>query len=54
MALTSVPTVQPMARRARIPSAKSTATTEGITRYEKTSSTPAIETELVTTKPNDT
>src|ERR1051325_1951749 len=52
-ALTSAPIVQPIARRLPIDCAKSIAATDGTMRYENTSSTPAIATDDVTTKPND-
>ena len=50
---TSAPIVQPIARRVPSRSAKSMAVTDGTIRKQKTSSTPAIATEEVTTKPND-
>ena len=46
--------VQPMARRGPSRSANSMAATEGTMRKQKTSSTPAMATEEVTTKPNET
>ena len=52
--LTTAPTVQPMASRDATPLASKAATAAGTTRNEKTSSTPARRTELVTTTANDT
>src|ERR1043165_7633708 len=53
IALTTAPIDQPMARRLPIDFANSIAATDGTIRYENTSSTPAIATDDVTTKPND-
>ena len=53
IALTIAPIDQPMARRFPIDRANSIAATDGTIRYEKTSSTPAMATDDVTTKPND-
>ena len=50
---TIVPIDQPIARRFPIESAYSIAATDGTIRYENTSSTPAIDTDEVTTKPNE-
>src|SRR5439155_2176933 len=50
---TRVPMVHPMARRGPSRSAKSIAATEGTMRKQKTSSTPAMATEEVTTKQNE-
>ena len=46
--------VHPIARRGPSLSAKNIAATEGTMRKQKTSSTPAMATEDVTTKPNET
>ncbi len=51
---TAAPIVQPMASRGPSRCAKSIAVTDGTMRKQKTSSTPAIATDEVTTKPNET
>ena len=51
--LTTVPDIQPITKRPPIERANNMAMTEGMTRKEKTSSTPAIETLEVMTKPNE-
>jgi hypothetical protein len=48
------PTAHPKMSRVRMSCANSMAHTEGTIRKEKTSRTPAIFTELVTTNPNET
>ncbi len=53
MADTAAPIVHPMARRGPSRSVNSIAVTDGTMRKQKTSRTPAIATEEVTTKPND-
>src|SRR5262249_3535205 len=52
-ALAMRPRLHPMTRRLSTPRARSAPTTAGTIRYEKTRSTPASLTELVTTRPKD-
>src|SRR5215467_789392 len=51
--LTTVPKLQPTSSRVATEPPTSVAASAGTMRYENTSSTPAIRTELVTTTPND-
>ena len=51
--LTNVPKAQPISSLLGIDAPSMTPASAGTMRYENTSSTPAIRTELVTTTPND-
>ena len=51
--LTSVPNAQPISSRVRTLPPRMMPASAGTIRYEKTRSTPAMRTELVTTTPND-
>ena len=52
--LPMIPNIQPNTKRFRVPFTNNKAATAGIIRNEKTNSTPAILTELVTTNPKVT